>query len=210
MYKKNILIRVGTISLSAFIALIITNFQFVKANIAHHNEIVHLATKSAVTRQSDFPKADVKYKNTLAWSYHNSVAAYKFLNGVLDRDVKLTARNGITTQYSHNNTTLKALFKYAITNGFGLQISVAGFENINRLKTNFWCNDSFPNRQSAVNQKIAPDEWHYATKKNSGKKTVKYWSELGNITSAFYGGWSCDYANVAKGAAWLGIGKGYK
>ncbi|MFT8756564.1 hypothetical protein [Leuconostoc pseudomesenteroides] len=78
------------------------------------------------------------------------------------------------------------------------------------MKTNFWCNDSFPNRQNAVNQKSAPDVWHYATKKNSGKKTVKYWSELGNITSAFYGGWSCDYANVAKGAAWLGIGKGYK
>ncbi|MGQ4572738.1 hypothetical protein ACUIJP_01260 [Leuconostoc pseudomesenteroides] len=83
MYKKNILIRVGTISLSAFIALIITNFQFVKANIVHHNEIVHLATKSAVTRQSDFPKADVKYKNTLAWSYHNSVVAYNFLNSVV-------------------------------------------------------------------------------------------------------------------------------
>ncbi|MCM0582827.1 hypothetical protein H9L19_07005 [Weissella diestrammenae] len=169
-----------------------------------------LAAKSAIKQQKKFPQADVKYKNTLAWSYQHSVDAYNYLNELSDNSINLIAKKGIVNNYSKNNTTLKALFKYAISNGFGLQLSVAGFENTSNLKKNFWCNDSFPDRKSACKIEGIPTVWDTPNSGNKGEKTVKYWSELGNIPTAFYGGWSCDYAGTTRGAAWAGVGKGHK
>ncbi|MFT9031302.1 MAG: hypothetical protein ABF415_07485 [Leuconostoc pseudomesenteroides] len=76
------------------------------------------------------------------------------------------------------------------------------------LGNNQWyCNDSWSTptsacqRFSAAGTNKCPSVWD---------STVPHYSELGNIATAFYGGWSCDYAGTSYGAKWAGIGKGHK
>ncbi|MDR3241911.1 MAG: hypothetical protein LBT37_07030 [Lactobacillaceae bacterium] len=193
MKKINILKRTAilfTLSLVTSSCLAITgqNGNGAKAYTWLQVPTTLLAAKSGVTKAiNEFPKADTIYKGTVAWSYQHSVEAYNFLAQVpKDEQVKITAADGITTTYSpEQGTLLKSLFRWVTVNGFGLQMSANGFENEKNLKSNFWCNDSFPQQKLAVNTKTIPKKWQ--------KDTVTHWAELGGVKTAFYGGWSHYY-----------------
>lgn len=76
------------------------------------------------------------------------------------------------------------------------------------LENNQWyCNDSWSTPTSACQKFSSAGTNKYPSVWDS---TVPHYSELGNISTAFYGGWSCDYAGTSYGAKWAGIGKGHK
>lgn len=157
------------------------------------------------------PLADSQIKGTLAWSYQNSVRAFNYLSNNTASTVSFSLGSGLSVSLTPaQNTVVRAYFDWVTDNGFGLQISNGCFINPTSGSTSWWCNDSYPNRTSAVHIASAPDVWDTANSGNKGKVTVKNWSELEAIPTAFYGGWSCDYAGVARGAAWAGVGQGHK
>ncbi|WAM38733.1 hypothetical protein [Leuconostoc pseudomesenteroides] len=101
--------------------------------------------------------------------------------------------------------TLKYRAQMAVANGFGVCWRLGSCAKGDKY---WYCNDCWPNPQAACHKPSI------RFPKNGVSvvwdSTVPHYSELGNIATAFYGGWSCDYAGTNYAAKWAGIGKGHK
>jgi len=156
-----------------------------------------------VSSEADPVTAHIEPSGTgriVAWDYSNTLKLYDKLNS-MGANQSFTINLGPAGTWGITapvNAKLKQEANYVTDNGFGLVIQLSNNSTI----TDYWCNDSWGSTTSAVNVPQAPENW------DSGH--VKHFAQLGNISQSFYGGWSCDYAGTANGAAWAGVGKGHK
>ncbi|MGO3499430.1 hypothetical protein [Leuconostoc falkenbergense] len=98
--------------------------------------------------------------------------------------------------------TLKYRAQMAVANGFG---ECWRFGSCAKGDKHWYCNDCWPNPQAACHKPSI--RFPKNTVSVVWDSTVPHYSELGNIATAFYGGWSCDYDGTSYGDKWAGIGK---
>lgn len=146
------------------------------------------------------PTQIINSGNTIIyWSYNDTVHLFDYLSANSSSDSVSISGGAIGFSFSFSNTSLRTEADQVTDDGFGLAIKLSGGQ---QAKNGWYCNDSWPNASAACFVKATPSQWDHTH--------VSHFTELGVITTAFYGGWSCDYNGTANGATWAGVGKGHK